>query len=328
MKRISLLLLTVMALASHAWGAWASCASELGNTYYCQWPTGCYEINKGADDTGNCQTAFNGCKEDGYLYTGVTNAGDNATCNGSWAEQGNDPSFNGGVKIWCKWATGCQPLKNQIEKDGCVKDGSVFKDVPTSGIGDGKTCAGGTWTEEGKDPNATVLGCCKWSTETKCYPIFSGIDPIDGNEGTTKVASCQTGSNIFWNGSGACPESCPTTTPTYPASSSSIAASSSSGGSSSSSGTSSSSSDGSTPIISYNKAPVVGLNVVSFARNLQIASGKDATVSLFDMRGKQVFSQKVLSGTTTISLEKQKQGVYYAVVRSGSQKQTVKVILK
>jgi hypothetical protein len=70
------------------------------------------------------------------------------------------------------------------------------------------------------------------------------------------------------------------------------------------------------------------LNVVHFARSLQIASGKDATVALFNMHGKQIFSQKVLSGTTTISLEKQKQGVYYAVVRSGSQKQTVKVVLK
>jgi len=46
------------------------------------------------------------------------------------------------------------------------------------------------------------------------------------------------------------------------------------------------------------------------------------------MQGKQVFSQKVLSGTTILSLAKQRQGVYYAVVTSGAQKQTVKVILK
>jgi len=90
----------------------------------------------------------------------------------------------------------------------------------------------------------------------------------------------------------------------------------------------SSSSGGNSPIISYNGAAVTGLNVVHFARSLQIASGKDATVSLFDMHGKQVFSQKVSSGTTIISLEKQKQGVYYAIVKSGSQKQTVKVVLK
>jgi len=68
--------------------------------------------------------------------------------------------------------------------------------------------------------------------------------------------------------------------------------------------------------------------VLHFARSLQIASGKDATVALFDMQGKQVFSQKVSGGTTIISLQKQRQGVYYAVVRSGSHKQIVKVVLK
>jgi hypothetical protein len=124
-------------------------------------------------------------------------------------------------------------------------------------------------------------------------------------------------------------------------SSSSVAASSSSGGASSSSsssgttnssssgtGTSSSSSDDPEPIISYNNTPVLGLNVVHFAHSLQIASGKDATVALFDISGKQVLSQKVLSGTTTINLGNQKQGVYYAVAKSGSQKQIVKIVLK
>jgi len=100
------------------------------------------------------------------------------------------------------------------------------------------------------------------------------------------------------------------------------------GGTSSSSGGDGSSGGGFEPIISYNSATVTGLNVVHFARSLKIASGKDATVSLFDMHGKQVFSKKVFSGITTISLEKQRQGVYYAVVKSDSQKQTVKVILK
>jgi hypothetical protein len=98
--------------------------------------------------------------------------------------------------------------------------------------------------------------------------------------------------------------------------------------SSASGGTPSSSSGGDTPIISHNSAPVTGLNVVSFARSIKIASGKDATVSLFDMNGRQVLSQRVFSGTTTISLANQKQGVYYAVVKSDSHKQTVKVVLK
>jgi len=68
--------------------------------------------------------------------------------------------------------------------------------------------------------------------------------------------------------------------------------------------------------------------VVNFARNLRIASDKNATIYLFDINGKQVLSQKVLKGTTTISLGKQKVGVYYAVAKSDSQKQIVKIVLK
>jgi len=89
----------------------------------------------------------------------------------------------------------------------------------------------------------------------------------------------------------------------------------------------SSSSGGGSPILS-NGVAITGLNVAHFARSLHIASGKDATVSLFDMHGKQVFSKKVLAGESVVSLENQRQGVYYAVVRSGSLKQTVKVVLK
>jgi len=113
-------------------------------------------------------------------------------------------------------------------------------------------------------------------------------------------------------------------------SSSSDAATSSPSGTSSSSGTntSSSSSDDPEPIISYNRAPVIGLNVVNFARNLRIASDKNATISLFDINGKQVLNQKILKGTTTISLGKQKVGVYYVVAKSDSQKQIVKIVLK
>jgi hypothetical protein len=73
---------------------------------------------------------------------------------------------------------------------------------------------------------------------------------------------------------------------------------------------------------------VSSLTVVPFARSLQITSQKDATVSLFDIHGKQVFGEKVSAGQSVISFEKQKQGVYYAVVKAGSQKQIVKVVLK
>jgi len=363
MKKVLILpLFAVIAFVSQAWGAYASCAADLGNTFYCDWGTGCYELNKGANDTDNCTTVYNNCKRDGFLYTGVTSTGDNKACGsngGTWIGEGNDPNFNNGVKIWCKWATSCQPLKNQGELDNCIEDGFVFSGVPTTGVGSGKACEGGTWTGQGKNPNVAVLGCCKWDTGDKCWPILDVVE--GGKTGAERVDNCKSGSNKFWNG--VCPApgdgTCPTTPPvnansssggSTPSSSSGGGSSTSGGGSSTSGGgsstsgggsstsgggsstsdggTSSGSGGGDTPIISYNSTPAVGLNVTHFARNLQIASGRDASVFLFDIRGKQMFSQKVLSGTTTISLAGQKQGVYYAVVKAGSQKQTLKIILK
>jgi len=72
----------------------------------------------------------------------------------------------------------------------------------------------------------------------------------------------------------------------------------------------------------------VGLTVVPNGNVLHIISEKAATVELFSMTGAKVFSSKVIAGNSSLSLSKQRQGVYYAVVRSGSQKQTVKVVLK
>jgi hypothetical protein len=82
-----------------------------------------------------------------------------------------------------------------------------------------------------------------------------------------------------------------------------------------------------TPVISSLPVPA-GLTVVPLARSLQITSAKDATVSLFDVRGKNVLTQKVAAGASTVSLEKQKQGLYYAVVQSGAAKQIVKVVVR
>jgi len=352
MKKILVLPLFALAvLASQAWAQdWVICTGQYAG--YCKWSltgTGCDQISSGPppDGKATCELAYKNCKDNGYIYS-------NSGCT-TWSGEGNNPNFNNGVALWCKWATSCHPIKSETELISCDKDGSVFSGVPSSGVGDGKTCAGGTWTGQGKNPNAIQLGCCKWSTETNCYPIMEGPDPTDGLDGTTKVASCQTGSNKFWNGTISCPETCPTSTPTYPKSSSSVASSSSrassssagssssssrgssssvSGSSSSSSSSSSSisgnssSSEGTDPIISHNNAPVVGLTVLHFASSLQIASDKNATVALFDIHGKQILSQKVLSGTTTINLQKQRQGVYYAVVKSDSNKQTVKIVLK
>jgi hypothetical protein len=83
---------------------------------------------------------------------------------------------------------------------------------------------------------------------------------------------------------------------------------------------------GDSPILVKN-APL-GLTVALQARSLQVSAAKEGTVSLFDMSGKQAFSQKVSAGQSTINLNSQKTGVYYVVLSSGSQKQTFKVVLK
>jgi len=80
------------------------------------------------------------------------------------------------------------------------------------------------------------------------------------------------------------------------------------------------------PIISIGRS--VGLTIVPNGNVLHIISDKAATVELFSMTGAKVFSSKVAAGNSSLSLGNQKTGVYYAVVKSGSQKQTVKVILK
>jgi hypothetical protein len=73
---------------------------------------------------------------------------------------------------------------------------------------------------------------------------------------------------------------------------------------------------------------VTNLTVLAQSGSLHISSLKDAKVSLFNMAGKQVFSQNVSAGYNTLSLSNQKQGIYFAVVSSGSSKQTVRVVLK
>jgi len=208
----------------------------------------------------------------------------------------------------------------------CLADGTIADDVaPTATIawaaGD-EVCTG---------------NFCKWGDD--CGLIRTDKDNAT-NPITTcaeAIANCATHSHnpVYSNSTCTTPiatsSSSNTTTQSSSSATTTQSSSSATGTSSSSSGTdtSSSSDDEDTePIISHNNAPVVGLNVVHFARSLQIASGKDATISLFDIRGKQVLSQRILSGTTTISLGKQKQGVYYVVAKSGSQKQIVKIILK
>jgi len=367
MRKILILpIFAVFALISQVWGAYTSCASALGETYYCQWPTGCYELNKGPTDADNCNTVYSECRDHGYLYTDVTLAdrGDNKTCknSGTWAGVGNNPNFNGGTPIWCQWDSGCQPIKNEAGLETCKADGSVYKNVTNEGAGN--KC-NGTWTGDGKDPNFNggVPIWCQWYSPTSCHPITQdsiltkckaygsvykevtssnvgdgktcngtwtgeGRDPNPPNPPSSSSVAATTPSSSSEAAAPTQSSSSEATTPSSPSTQSSSSVIAGTSSSSSGAGTTSSSSGETDPIISHNNAPVIGLNVVNFARSLRIASDKNATISLFDINGKQVLSQRVLSGTTTISLEKQKVGVYYAIAKSGSQKQIVKIVLK
>jgi len=240
-KSLFLPLLVATTLVSQAWAQqdWVTCTGQYAG--YCKWSltgTGCDQISSGPppDGKATCELAYKNCKDNGYIFT-------NAACT-VWAQDGNDPTFNNGVPLWCKWATSCHPIKSATELTSCKTNGSVFSGVPSTGVGEGKTCAGGTWTSEGKNPNATQLGCCRWSSSTTnpdnlCWPIMSD----DPEGGTSQVGKCKSGSNTYWDGSSVtCGEGtgvCPTTTPTYPISS--ISSSSTTSSSSPSSGTSSSS---------------------------------------------------------------------------------------
>jgi hypothetical protein len=176
------ILLVAAMLLAFAQGAWAADYDPCPSPYdgFCYWPgDGCYQINTGTPDTpSRCPTEHEGCVKDGYLYKEVKYPtgkwGEGSTCKelgGVWAEVGNDPNFNGGVFIWCKWATSCQSVKTDEEKANCIKNGSVFKTVPSTGIGNGTTCQGGTWTEEGRDPNAVMIGCCDWDNKG-CFAVY------------------------------------------------------------------------------------------------------------------------------------------------------------
>jgi len=240
-----------------------------------------------------------------------------------------------GKVLFCNWGDGkCWTINPETGKNcttrveecegpaGDLKEGGpfLFVDVTgTTGVCNGTafTCDGCTVTGDAPSkfcdhgpcvgPSADGYSC----TSGGCYPISTPAEETACTPATKIVASCPV---------------CDLPPANRPAGSNcggSTPSSASTGGN-----TTSSSSTGNTPIISHNSAPVIGLNVVSFARSLKIASGKDATVSLFDMNGRQVLSQRVFSGTTTISLAEQREGVYYAVVKSASHKQTVKVVLK
>ena len=244
-------------------------------------------------------SAYAQCRKDGNILYCKWNAGDDKC----WAIA-PDAGKNCSARVEeCEknsageWRTDNPLTINPSANGKC--DGTPTQCRGCTGITEsstGKFCDHGTCVE-GSDP----YGC----TDKGCYPINEGDNGCPTEKVVTSCPACSLPPANRPAGTN-CGNVTPSSTSTQP----------------------SSGSGGVDPIISYNSTTVTGLNVTHFANSLQIASGKDATVFLFDIRGKQMFSQKVLSGTTTISLAGQRQGVYYAVVKAGAQKQTVKIILK
>jgi len=92
---------------------------------------------------------------------------------------------------------------------------------------------------------------------------------------------------------------------------------------------SSSSSGGSnppTPIL--NIQPIAGLSVATHGRALHISAPKDAIVTLYDLSGTKLSSNKVLAGNRVLNFANQSPGVYYAIVQIGSSAQKFNIVLK
>ena len=83
------------------------------------------------------------------------------------------------------------------------------------------------------------------------------------------------------------------------------------------------------PILQHNgMAKVTGLTLAPHSLGMQISTQKDAKLSIFDARGNMVYKSDVVAGINVVNLQDQKQGVYFAVVASGSLKQSLRVIVK
>jgi len=292
-------LLPIFVVAGVASQALAEHCKYNGADAYCQWGSGCFTINNDyGDNQGiSCSVLIDNCKQDGTVYTGVD--GSQLVAPGYGADlicSQIGGTTDAGVIEYCLWATGCQKL-NAEDRTNCETNGSIFVDVPLSGVGDGKRCEGGNWIG-GKDPNVSPEGYCYYGP---C--IFK--DPSDPNY----LYSCEDG-GCFESSQTACEwgefysskSQCPADSRTP-------------------------SESGGVPIQKI-QSGIAGLVVAPYGRALHISSPRDASVTLYDLSGNRVFGGKVRAGNSVFSLTSQAPGVYYAVVQSGSLTQTVNVVLK
>jgi hypothetical protein len=203
------------------------------------------------------------------------------------------------VQLYCAWnGLNCWAIVD-AERADCESSATVYRDVPPSGRGEGKKCAGGTYVS-GLDPNVHYDWCdwgeCSPSPEGEykcsdggCFKIPNEPDAqerLDCNKIVTEESKCDPNSYSIGRKKEL----------------------------------------GISSIVSVPKAQ--GLTIMANGKVLHILSARDAQVSLFDLSGSVVLSGNVKAGNSEFSLKTLKQGIYYAKVQSGSHTQTVKVMLK
>jgi hypothetical protein len=64
------------------------------------------------------------------------------------------------------------------------------------------------------------------------------------------------------------------------------------------------------------------------AVNVQVASGTTAMLSIYDMKGKAISSQRVWQGSHVVQLQQLPRGLYVVQASNGSWKQTIKITIK
>jgi hypothetical protein len=162
------ILLAAAMLLAFAQGAWAACVHGYGTSPKCcmyeNSSAKCYGVDGQYDE------------DDGVLQT-------SATCvqkGGRVVDDCEDVLV--GLE-YCRWTNGeCWQIADDDERDNCEEYGSIYTDVPSTGIGVGKKCQGGKWTGEGRNPDAVMLGCCNWKGEG-CFAVWEGEE--------TKWATCK-----------------------------------------------------------------------------------------------------------------------------------------
>jgi len=81
------------------------------------------------------------------------------------------------------------------------------------------------------------------------------------------------------------------------------------------------------PQLVYSVPYIEGLQVTPHNRSIQIISEESVIIYFFDRRVDLVFTKKIPTGFNLISLENQKQGIYYCVIQVGELMQVVRVVL-